>query len=598
MNINLGVLGHIDSGKTSLCRALSTIASTSAFDKSTQSRTRGITLDLGFSAFIIRIPDWFRSLHPTHPQLQSCAFIQFTLVDCPGHASLMKTIIGGASIIDMMMLVVDAQKLVQTQTAECIVLGELLMDRLVVAMNKVDMFASEERDKMIEQQGKKLRTRFAFTRFGENIPIIPVAANPKPEGAPEEKKALEEDPTLEEYKAAACGQTESGEPPIGVDELIIAILKHIKLPVRQVKASDPFMFSIDHCFQIKGQGTVMTGTVLSGQVKVGDNIELPILKQEKRVKSMQMFRKPVQSARQGDRLGICVAQLDAALIERGIATTPHSLHSTDLILAIVKKIPYFTEPVKNKSKFHITIGHQTVIGYCLFFTAVQNTQQMQVQFSKAALSEQGLQLGIESEIDYQFVDEVKGAKLVKQQVVTKEEQKGAGEAVNSNIPVYYAAIKLEREIFVQPQSLLIASKLDKDIAAKQCRLAFQGQAISLCNESPVPTFEKLKIVKEKLKKGKVDRVTDARNLIIRDLFQKETSQELFMNKPVTITLPEGVSLPGTIIGTFGKSGKQKVYLKDEVTDASVLEKLAQGEVELKIRVLSKEVAKIRNIKQH
>ncbi len=80
-----------------------------------------------------------------------------------------------------------------------------------------------------------------------------------------------------------------------------------------------------------------------------------------------MFRKPVANAKQGDRVGICVAQLDATLIERGIAATPKSLQSTDLILAEVRKIPYFTEAVKNKTKFHITIGHQTVIGYCLFF---------------------------------------------------------------------------------------------------------------------------------------------------------------------------------------------------------------------------------------
>ena len=113
LNINIGVLGHIDSGKTSLCKALSTIASTSSFDKNPQSRERGITLDLGFSAFIIRIPDWYRNLTPKHTKiLEGKHFIQFTLVDCPGHASLMKTIIGGASIIDMMMLVVDIQKLV------------------------------------------------------------------------------------------------------------------------------------------------------------------------------------------------------------------------------------------------------------------------------------------------------------------------------------------------------------------------------------------------------------------------------------------------------------------------------------------------------
>ena len=150
MNVNLGVLGHIDSGKTSLCKALSTIASTAGFDKNPQSKERGITLDLGFSAFILRVPQWFRDLHAPE-ETAGFDFIQFTLVDCPGHASLMKTIIGGASIIDIMMLVVDAQKLVQTQTAECIVLGEILMDKLVVAMNKVDMFPEAERAAMIAQ---------------------------------------------------------------------------------------------------------------------------------------------------------------------------------------------------------------------------------------------------------------------------------------------------------------------------------------------------------------------------------------------------------------------------------------------------------------
>ena len=107
LNINLGILGHIDSGKTSLCKALSTIASTAGFDKNPQSKERGITLDLGFSAFIVRVPQWFRDMRPAE-ETQGFDFIQFTLVDCPGHASLMKTIIGGASIIDMMLLVVDA----------------------------------------------------------------------------------------------------------------------------------------------------------------------------------------------------------------------------------------------------------------------------------------------------------------------------------------------------------------------------------------------------------------------------------------------------------------------------------------------------------
>ena len=83
------------------------------------------------------MPDWLREREAA--KLEGVEHIQFTLVDCPGHASLMKTVIGGASIIDLMVLVVDCQKLIQTQTFECIVLGEILMDKLIIAFNKVDL---------------------------------------------------------------------------------------------------------------------------------------------------------------------------------------------------------------------------------------------------------------------------------------------------------------------------------------------------------------------------------------------------------------------------------------------------------------------------
>ena len=90
LNFNVGVLGHVDSGKTSLARALSSVASTAAFDKNPQSRERGVTLDLGFSSFTVPLPDDLQV--PEHDQYDS---LQFTLVDCPGHASLIRTIIGG-----------------------------------------------------------------------------------------------------------------------------------------------------------------------------------------------------------------------------------------------------------------------------------------------------------------------------------------------------------------------------------------------------------------------------------------------------------------------------------------------------------------------
>eukprot|EP00912_Choanoflagellata_sp_UC4_P002142 UC4_evm2s1358 len=112
ININLGVLGHVDAGKTSLVKVLSSISSTACFDKNPQSKERGITLDLGFSSFMVDMPEELKiSVQNQNKAKNQSALdvnleqLQFTLVDCPGHASLIKTIIGGSQIIDLMMLV-------------------------------------------------------------------------------------------------------------------------------------------------------------------------------------------------------------------------------------------------------------------------------------------------------------------------------------------------------------------------------------------------------------------------------------------------------------------------------------------------------------
>jgi selenocysteine-specific elongation factor len=128
-NVNVGVLGHVDSGKTSLVAALSTTLSTAALDKHPQSKDRGITLDLGFSSFTLPAPS----------TITSAGFdaVQFTLVDCPGHASLIRTVVGGAQIMDLMILVIDVTKGIQTQTAECIVIGEITTEKMIVVLNKI-----------------------------------------------------------------------------------------------------------------------------------------------------------------------------------------------------------------------------------------------------------------------------------------------------------------------------------------------------------------------------------------------------------------------------------------------------------------------------
>uniref|UniRef100_A0A6I8NZA8 Eukaryotic elongation factor, selenocysteine-tRNA specific n=1 Tax=Ornithorhynchus anatinus TaxID=9258 RepID=A0A6I8NZA8_ORNAN len=247
-NVNVGVLGHIDSGKTALARALSTTASTAAFDKQPQSRERGITLDLGFSCFSVPLPP---HLQPAGTEARPAARLQFTLVDCPGHASLIRTIIGGAQIIDLMMLVIDVTKGMQTQSAECLVIGQIACKKMIVVLNKIDLLPEGKRQATIDKMTRKMQKTLENTKF-HNSPIIPVAAKP---GGPE------------------APETEAAQ---GISELIELLRAHTTLPTRSPLG--PFLMAVDHCFSIKGQGTVMTGTILSGSISLGDNVEIPALK--------------------------------------------------------------------------------------------------------------------------------------------------------------------------------------------------------------------------------------------------------------------------------------------------------------------------------
>mmetsp|Transcript_38659 Transcript_38659/g.99934 ORF Transcript_38659/g.99934 Transcript_38659/m.99934 type:complete len:687 (-) Transcript_38659:15-2075(-) len=333
-NVNIGILGHIDSGKTSLCRALSTITSTASLDKHPQSQERGITLDLGFSAFSSDAPEHFKAA--------GYESMQFCLVDCPGHASLIKTVIGGAQIIDLCILVIDANKGIQAQTAECLVIAEILANQLVIVLNKVDMIAEAKRQKTLDKIIKSLRGVFAQTAFGANLPFACVSASPA---------------------------ADPGNPALGVPELVELLKSKLEVPKRD--PSGPFMFSFDHAFAIKGQGTVMTGTVLSGSVKPGMPIVVPALGEAgrgKKVRSLQMFKQPVQEAIQGDRVAMCVAALDAKELERGIVIAEKfPLPTLDACICVVNRLSYFKAAVLTKAKFHVTLGHQTVMATAHFF---------------------------------------------------------------------------------------------------------------------------------------------------------------------------------------------------------------------------------------
>eukprot|EP00928_Gymnodinium_smaydae_P044208 TRINITY_DN29507_c0_g3_i2.p1 TRINITY_DN29507_c0_g3~~TRINITY_DN29507_c0_g3_i2.p1 ORF type:complete len:680 (-),score=127.05 TRINITY_DN29507_c0_g3_i2:149-2188(-) len=332
VNVNIGVLGHIDSGKTSLCKALSTITSTASMDKHPQSQERGITLDLGFSSFSADAPDNFKA--------DGYNTIQFCLVDCPGHASLIRTVIGGAQIIDLCALVIDANKGIQTQTAECMVVAEILANQLIIVLNKVDMIPAAKREKTLKSIVKMLQQTFARTKFGANIPFACVAANPQ-----------------------------DGSESIGLLDLVELLKSKLVLPKRD--RNGPFMFSFDHAFPIKGQGTVLTGTVLSGSVKPQMGIVVPQMGENgkgKKVRSLQMFKKPVQEAIQGDRVAMCVAALDHKELERGIVFgEKFTVPTLQACICVVNRLNYFKGDVKTKAKFHVTLGHQTVMATMHFF---------------------------------------------------------------------------------------------------------------------------------------------------------------------------------------------------------------------------------------
>jgi selenocysteine-specific elongation factor len=149
---------------------------------------------------------------------------------------------------------------------------------------------------------------------------------------------------------AACPGASETSTPIGVDTLIDTISKIIEKPQRS--AEGPLLFEFDHCFPIKGQGTVLTGTILRGSIQLNQIIDLPAIKQQKKVKSMQMFHTPVNLAVQGDRVGICVTQLDAKLLERGIAADPGSVYTLEAAIVSVRRVRFFKGKIQNKAQFH------------------------------------------------------------------------------------------------------------------------------------------------------------------------------------------------------------------------------------------------------
>ncbi|MCF2138941.1 MAG: selenocysteine-specific translation elongation factor [Candidatus Lokiarchaeota archaeon] len=299
--IHIGLMGHIDAGKTAIARCFTEIISTAGLDKHSQSQARGITIDLGFTFF----------------QLEK---YMITLVDAPGHADLIKSVVSAAKIIDMAILVIDATKGPQVQTGEhLLILDMLKIPHVFVLINKIDLIAQA---KIAELQEKILKI-FQKTRYHNKISVFPVSA----------KKNK------------------------GFDAVKGYLLEYLhQNPIFRDK-SPPFKFLFDHHFFIKGKGTILTGTVITGSRKVGEEITILPLNQKYRIKSMQKWKTPVNEIKAGDRCGIAVKGLNPDSVHRGAIAVDDVNHfiCTKILLVDVLINDFFIQTCRFGQ--HLTIVH-------------------------------------------------------------------------------------------------------------------------------------------------------------------------------------------------------------------------------------------------
>ena len=291
---NIGTIGHVDHGKTTLTAAIATVLSKKMggeaksyadIDNAPEEKERGITINT------------------SHVEYET-ATRHYAHVDCPGHADYVKNMITGAAQMDGGILVVSAADGPMPQTREHILLSKQVgVPYLVVFMNKCDMVDDEELLELVEMEVRDLLSEYDFP--GDDLPVIKGSA----------LKALEGEPEWEEK----------------IVELMDAVDSYIPTPERQT--DKPFMMPVEDVFSITGRGTVATGRVERGQVKVGDVVEIVGLTEEAKqttVTGVEMFRKLLDYAEAGDNIGALLRGVAREEIQRGQvlakpgSITPHT----------------------------------------------------------------------------------------------------------------------------------------------------------------------------------------------------------------------------------------------------------------------------------
>ncbi|MFM7087244.1 MAG: elongation factor Tu [Cyanobium sp.] len=288
-HVNIGTIGHVDHGKTTLTAAITSVlakkgmAKAQAYDQidgAPEERERGITIN---TAHVEYETD---NRHYAH-------------VDCPGHADYVKNMITGAAQMDGAILVVAATDGPMAQTKEHILLAKQVgVPALVVALNKCDMVDDEEILELVELEVRELLSSYDFP--GDDIPVVQVSG----------LKALEGDATWEAK----------------VEELMAAVDESIPEPEREI--DKPFLMAVEDVFSITGRGTVATGRIERGKVKVGETVEIVGIKDTRSttVTGVEMFRKLLDEGMAGDNVGLLLRGIQKEDIERGmVLVKPNSI---------------------------------------------------------------------------------------------------------------------------------------------------------------------------------------------------------------------------------------------------------------------------------
>ena len=303
-HVNVGTIGHVDHGKTTLTAAITKVLASNgladfrpfeSIDNAPEERERGVTIAIQHVEYETD------TRHYAH-------------VDCPGHADYIKNMITGAAQMDGAILVVSAPDGPMPQTREHILLArQVEVPAIVVALNKVDAMDDEELLELVELEMRELLSEYGFP--GDDIPIVRVSALNALEGSDD---------------------TREGEWASGVWELMDAVDSYIPVPERP--RDQDFLMPIEDVFGIKGRGTVVTGRVERGIVKMGDQIEIVGIKETSStvVTGVEMFHKILDSGEPGDAVGVLLRGVDRGAIERGQvlvapgSMTPHKAYEAQV----------------------------------------------------------------------------------------------------------------------------------------------------------------------------------------------------------------------------------------------------------------------------